>query len=120
MGRAMVEPLYVLPAGVAGERRLIFDMLPGRFVFGVRPRRGFSVGGRGAGPGFMNWLFEYILLEANALTLKPTHMVGERMNSELSARDIVSRNGGVVKASPQRGCGESPAPFENTLRLAAS
>jgi len=36
-------------------------MLPGRFVLGVRPRRGFSVGGRGAGPGFMNCWFEYML-----------------------------------------------------------
>lgn len=38
-------------------------MFPGRLelVFGVRLRRGRSVGGRGAGPGFMNWSLEYIL-----------------------------------------------------------
>jgi hypothetical protein len=30
-------------------------------VLGVRARRGRSVGGRGAGPGFMNWSREYML-----------------------------------------------------------
>lgn len=35
------------------------DILPGRFaVEGVRFSRGWLVGGRGAGPGFMNWLAE--------------------------------------------------------------
>jgi hypothetical protein len=35
---------------------LIWDIFPGRFaVEGVRLSRGRSVGGRGAGPGFMNW-----------------------------------------------------------------
>jgi hypothetical protein len=36
-------------------------IFPGRvlLVLGVRPRRG---GGRGAGPGFMNWSREYMLL----------------------------------------------------------
>lgn len=58
MGRAMVDPLYVL---LAGERRLRFDMLPGRFALGVRPSRGLSVGGRGAGPGFMNCPVVYML-----------------------------------------------------------
>ena len=38
-----------------GECRLSWDMLPGiPAVEGIRLRRGRSVGGRGAGPGFMN------------------------------------------------------------------
>ena len=37
-------------------------MLPGMFVIlGVRFSRGRSAGGRGAGPGFMNWPGKYIL-----------------------------------------------------------
>lgn len=65
----MVEPLYVLVTPGAGDRRLRLDMFPGRLdmfpgvlVLGVRPRRGLSVGGRGAGPGFMNGSLEYMLL----------------------------------------------------------
>lgn len=40
-------------------------MLPGSvlLVFGVRARRGRSVGGLGAGRASMNWLFEYMLWE---------------------------------------------------------
>lgn len=39
-----------------GELTLNCDMLPGSpAVAGVRPSRGALVGGRGAGPGFMNW-----------------------------------------------------------------
>jgi hypothetical protein len=40
-------------------------MLPGSvlLVFGVRARRGRSVGGRGAGRASINWLFEYMLRE---------------------------------------------------------
>src|SRR3569833_3149362 len=54
-GRDMVEPLYwVGPVREMGEFRLMLAMLPGRLVLGVRLRRGLSVGGRGAGPGFMN------------------------------------------------------------------
>ena len=47
----------------AGDCRLSPAMFPGRLelVFGVRLRRGRSVGGRGAGPGFMNWSLEYML-----------------------------------------------------------
>jgi len=47
----------------AGDCRLRPAMLPGRvlLVLGVRARRGRSVGGRGAGPGFMNWSREYML-----------------------------------------------------------
>lgn len=65
----MVEPLYVLVTPGAGDRRLRLDMFPGRLdmfpgvlMLGVRPRRGWSVGGRGAGPGFMNGSLEYMLL----------------------------------------------------------
>lgn len=38
-------------------------MFPGSvlLVLGVRAKRGRSVGGRGAGPGFMNWSREYML-----------------------------------------------------------
>src|SRR3569833_1618502 len=62
-GRDMVEPLYwVGPVRELGVFRLMLDMLPGRKVMGVRLRRGLSVGGRGAGPGFMNCPEEQILL----------------------------------------------------------
>ena len=38
------------------ECRLSWDIFPGiPTVEGIRLRRGRSVGGRGAGPGFMNW-----------------------------------------------------------------
>lgn len=47
----MVDALYVLEAG---EARLMPDILLVRLMFGMMPRRGLSVGGRGAGPGFMN------------------------------------------------------------------
>ena len=41
---------------VIGDAMLKVDMFPGRLaVAGVRLSRGLSVGGRGAGPGFMNW-----------------------------------------------------------------
>ena len=40
----------------AGDGKLFDDMLPGMpAVEGVSLRGGRSVGGRGAGPGFMNW-----------------------------------------------------------------
>jgi len=55
MGSAIVDPLYVLEAG---DARVMLDMLPERFTFGISPSRGFSAGGRGAGPGFMNWPVE--------------------------------------------------------------
>jgi hypothetical protein len=47
----------------AGDCMLRPAMLPGRvlLVLGVRARRGRSVGGRGAGPGFMNCSREYML-----------------------------------------------------------
>lgn len=57
-GREMVEPEYCDGTLLMGELRLMFAMLPGRLVLGVRLRRGLSVGGRGAGPGFRNWPVE--------------------------------------------------------------
>jgi hypothetical protein len=40
------------------------EMFPGRFaVEGVNRKDGRSTGGRGAGPGFMNWFGEYMLRE---------------------------------------------------------
>jgi hypothetical protein len=55
--------LYELPLLYPGDCKLRPAIFPGRvwLVFGVRARRGRSVGGRGAGPGFMNWSREYIL-----------------------------------------------------------
>jgi len=39
-----------------GDGKLLVDMFPGMpTVEGVSLRGGRSVGGRGAGPGFMNW-----------------------------------------------------------------
>lgn len=56
-GSDTVDPEYVdVAVLVIGDAMLRDDMLPGRLaVAGVRLRRGLSVGGRGAGPGFMNW-----------------------------------------------------------------
>lgn len=46
----------------AGDGKLFDDMLPGMpAVEGVSLRGGRSVGGRGAGPGFMNWAGPYTL-----------------------------------------------------------
>jgi hypothetical protein len=55
-GSDTVEPVYVdVVVRVIGELIFIWDMFPGRFaVDGVRFNRGLSVGGRGAGPGFIN------------------------------------------------------------------
>jgi hypothetical protein len=50
----MVEPVYVDVAVLRTGEMTMFAMLPGKLVFGVRAKRGRSVGGRGAGPGFMN------------------------------------------------------------------
>lgn len=50
----MVEPEYVEPARVMGELIVRPDRLGWMLDVGVRLRRGLSVGGRGAGPGFMN------------------------------------------------------------------
>jgi len=48
----MVEPVYVeVAVRVMGDPTA---MLPGILVLGVRLSRGRSVGGLGAGPGFMN------------------------------------------------------------------
>lgn len=41
---------------------MLLVMLPGELGLGVRLSRGRSVGGRGAGPGFMNWPAAYALL----------------------------------------------------------
>lgn len=42
--------------------RLMADMFPGKLLTaGMRLSLGLSVGGRGAGPGFMNCSDEYIL-----------------------------------------------------------
>lgn len=59
-GKEMVDPVYVeVAVRVIGE----LTMFPGRLALGVRFSRGLlSPGGRGAGPGFMNWLLEYMLL----------------------------------------------------------
>lgn len=54
MGKEIVEPVYVEVAVLRTGDMTMFAMLPGRFVLGVRARRGRSVGGRGAGPGFIN------------------------------------------------------------------
>jgi hypothetical protein len=56
-----VEPEYVDVTVLRIGEMAMLDMLPGRFALGVRARRGRSVGGRGAGPGFMNWPDEYML-----------------------------------------------------------
>src|SRR5690349_10325182 len=61
IGREMVEPVYVEVAVLRMGEIAILAMLPGRLALGVRFNRGRSVGGRGAGPGFMNWPDEYIL-----------------------------------------------------------
>jgi len=55
-GKETVDPLYVpVAVRVIGECIDMFAMFPGRFaVDGVRFSFGLSVGGRGAGPGFMN------------------------------------------------------------------
>lgn len=56
-----------------GEWRLVCDMFPGTLIVeGMSPKRGRSVGGRGAGPGFMNWLGPYILL------IQPVSQVQQR------------------------------------------
>ena len=57
----MVEPVYVEVAVRVMGDPTIFAILPGMLVLGVRLSLGRSPGGRGAGPGFMNWLFEYTL-----------------------------------------------------------
>jgi hypothetical protein len=57
-------------------------------VFGVRARRGRSVGGRGAGRASINWLFEYML--ETRFTLSTTGSVGA-----LQSRTAV--NGGVQR-----------------------
>ncbi len=54
MGSEMVEPAYWVGPVLIGELRLMLDMLPGRLGLGVRLRRGLSVSGLGAGPGFIN------------------------------------------------------------------
>jgi len=47
-----------------GDEMVRLEMLPGRFaVEGVSRKDGRSTGGRGAGPGFMNWFGEYMLRE---------------------------------------------------------
>jgi hypothetical protein len=52
----MVDPVYVEVAVLLIGEITMFAMLPVMLlVLGVRLRRGRSVGGRGAGPGFMNW-----------------------------------------------------------------
>jgi hypothetical protein len=61
IGREMVEPVYVEVAVLRIGEIAILAMLPGRLALGVRFKRGRSVGGRGAGPGFMNCPEEYIL-----------------------------------------------------------
>lgn len=70
------EPLLLYPPAlyVAGDCKLSPAMFPGKvlLVFGVRARRGRSVGGRGAGPGFINWSREYILAR------KPLDVVWKR------------------------------------------
>ena len=41
---------------IDGDIRLFCDIFPGTpYVDGMRFKRGRSVGGLGAGPGFMNW-----------------------------------------------------------------
>ena len=50
----MVEPEYVEVAVPGMGEMAMLAMLPGRFVFGIRFSLGLSVGGRGAGPGFIN------------------------------------------------------------------
>jgi hypothetical protein len=55
MGSEIVEPAYWVGPVLMGELRLMLDMLPAMLGLGVRFNRGLSVGGRGAGPGFMNW-----------------------------------------------------------------
>jgi hypothetical protein len=44
-------------------------------VFGVRLRRGLSVGGRGAGPGFINCPELYILLHSMVFSIDTTNDV---------------------------------------------
>lgn len=58
MGKEMVEPVYVDVAVLRIGEMAMFAMLPGRLALGVKASRGLSVGGLGAGPGFMNWLAE--------------------------------------------------------------
>ena len=54
IGSEMVDPVYVEVAVLRMGDIAMLVMLPGELVLGVRARRGRSVGGRGAGPGFMN------------------------------------------------------------------
>lgn len=54
-GSAIVEPEYVeVAVPLIGEAMLSELMLPGRLLDGVSLSGGRSVGGLGAGPGFMN------------------------------------------------------------------
>lgn len=59
-------------------------MLPGSvlLVFGVRARRGRSVGGRGAGRASMNWLFEYMLVggQKGQMAVMMAKKAGMRVN----------------------------------------
>jgi hypothetical protein len=57
----MVEPVYVDVAVERMGEMTMFAMDPGRFVFGVKLSCGLLVGGRGAGPGFMNCPDEKLL-----------------------------------------------------------
>lgn len=51
----MVDPVYVEVAVLRMGEMAMLAMDPGRLLLGVKFSRGLSVGGRGAGPGFMNW-----------------------------------------------------------------
>lgn len=69
--REVDDPFNVDPLS-AIELRLICDMFPGRLLTeGVRASRGRSVGGRGAGPGFMNCSRLYILEGGQGVSRTP-------------------------------------------------